>query len=249
MSLGRVRAGGATRLTPAPVRPEHPANLRQQADGRVITAYCVAGRVRTADFPLLERSASPVEGNDPARSVVRNGDFSADEDGDGAAAHRSVQTAAAGGGGVREQFGGGWAQHLTLPALDAEGKGSVTLAQHDVPVREGQWYRLALDARAEGLRGARISLTVTNTSTWRPFFAYQHLSPNEQWRHFTLPVQSSGSASTGMRPQLWYSAVGTVWVRNLRMIPCDPPTRWRWSSGPYLDEPTEMDDPYRFFRW
>ncbi len=54
---------------------------------------------------------------------------------------------------------------------------------------------------------------------------------------------------TRARLQIWYGSVGAVWISNVRMVAIDPPTHGRWLSGLYLDEPVEMDDPYRFFRW
>ncbi|MGC9316521.1 MAG: glycoside hydrolase family 2 TIM barrel-domain containing protein, partial [Armatimonadota bacterium] len=200
--------------------------------------------------PLLERFSSPVEAAGAGQSLVRNGDFSADEDGDGAADHWSVTAGSPQASFTREQLPeGGWAQRLSLTGLGEDGEGSVMLAQHDVPLREGQWYRVSLRARAEGLRGARINFTVQNTETWRSFFDYQHLAPDEQWREHSFLVQSNATADSGTRLQLWYSSVGTVWFSDVLMVPCSPPSEGRWASGLYLDEPVEMDDPYRFFRW
>ncbi|MEA3402944.1 MAG: hypothetical protein U9R79_17015, partial [Armatimonadota bacterium] len=200
--------------------------------------------------PLLERFSTPLEGADARQSVVRNGDFSADDDGDGAADHWSVSAGSPEATFAREQLpNGGWAQRLSLAGLGEEGEGSVMLAQHDVPLQEGQWYRVALKARAEGLRGARINFTVQNTETWRSFFDYQHLAPDEQWREYSFLVQSKATADTGTRLQLWYTSVGTVWFSDVLMMPCEPPSEGRWASGLYLDQPAEMDDPYRFFRW
>ncbi len=150
--------------------------------------------------PLLDRFSTPVAGDGAGQSLVTNGDFSADEDGDGKADGWQVQTGSAGAGGKREPLGrGGWAQRLSLPAPDVEGKGSIMLAQHDVPVEEGRWYRISLNARAEGLRGAPINLTITNTNTWRAFFEYQHLAPDATWRPYEFMVQSNGTADTGTR--------------------------------------------------
>ncbi|HUS80259.1 MAG TPA: hypothetical protein VM283_03260, partial [Armatimonadota bacterium] len=202
--------------------------------------------------PLLERFAMPLPGADAVESVALNADFSADDDGDGKADRWLLQTSTPGASSAREPVAADaddWSVRMSVPRLDDQGKGSIMLAQHDVPVKEGQWYRLLVRARAEGLRGALVNLTITNTGTWRPFFDYQAFAPDEQWREFEFVVQSRGTAETGTRLQLWFSSVGTVWVSELRVVPCDPPTQGRWSEGLYLDEPEEMDDPYRFFRW
>ncbi|NQT86278.1 hypothetical protein HQ560_05900, partial [bacterium] len=51
------------------------------------------------------------------------------------------------------------------------------------------------------------------------------------------------------RFQIWYGSAGTLWLSDIRMAPCAPPSEGRWSRGLYLDTAQEWDDPYRFFRW
>ncbi len=51
------------------------------------------------------------------------------------------------------------------------------------------------------------------------------------------------------RFQIWYGKAGTVWLSDIRMSPCAPPSEGRWTTGLYLDKPQEWDDPYRLFRW
>jgi hypothetical protein len=123
------------------------------------------------------------------------------------------------------------------------------LAQYDVPVKEGQWYRISFRARSEGLRGNRVNMTITDTSKWQSLFEYQRFAPDEQWKQFTFEVESKGTASSQTRFQLWHSSTGTVWFSDVRMEACDPPWQGRWLTGMYLDKPVEMDDPYRFFNW
>ncbi len=123
------------------------------------------------------------------------------------------------------------------------------LAQHDVPMSEGHWYRVSLKARAEGLRGRRVAFTVMNTQTWHSFFDYQYFAPSEEWRQFQFLVQSSGAADAETRLQIWHSNIGTLWLADVAMEPVLPPSEGRWTKGLYLDQPEEWDDPYRFFRW
>jgi hypothetical protein len=124
------------------------------------------------------------------------------------------------------------------------------LAQHDVPVKEGQWYRISFRARAEGLAGKGVSLALQSTKTWTPFFEYQSFSPKEDWNTFRFLVQSNATADSHTRFQIWHEHLGTVWLANIAMEPVAPPTtEGRWSQGLYLDQPEDWDDPYRFFRW
>lgn len=125
----------------------------------------------------------------------------------------------------------------------------IMLAQHDVPVEEGQWYRISFKAKSEGLRGARVNMTIMNTVNWQPFFEYQRSSPDERWKQFTFKVESNGTASSQTRLQFWHNSIGTVWFSDVRMVSCEAPWRGRCLTGLYLDKPVEMDDPYRFFCW
>ncbi|MEO0069572.1 MAG: hypothetical protein ABIK18_02110, partial [candidate division WOR-3 bacterium] len=122
------------------------------------------------------------------------------------------------------------------------------IAQHDVPAEEGQWYRISLKAKSEGFKGASVALALQNTDTWQSLFGYKRFAPTEQWKEFTFLVQANATTSK-TRFQIWHSNVGTLWLSDIRMMPCEPPSQGRWTSGLYLDAVQEWDDPYRFFRW
>ncbi|MFQ6133378.1 MAG: carbohydrate binding domain-containing protein [Armatimonadota bacterium] len=202
--------------------------------------------------PLLSRFSAPVASPDATDSVISNGDFRLDADGDGVADGWQFQPSAERASCTLErleQDGDRRSQRLALEGFGGKEEGSVMLAQHDVPLQEGQWYRISLRAKAEGLRGARVNLTVMNTENWRSFFEYQRFAPDEKWREFAFEVESSGAADSNTRFQIWYGSVGTLWLSDVRMVPIAPPRQGRWLAGLYLDEPEEMDDPYRFFRW
>ncbi|MBM4031012.1 MAG: hypothetical protein FJ291_04415 [Planctomycetes bacterium] len=207
-----------------------------------------------AETPLLARFSEPV-GAGAAPSLLKNGDFSLDADGDGVADGWQVS----GGTGLRPVATGEtpvppggaprWAQRLTLAPPGDKKPGTIMLAQHDLPMEKGHWYRISLRAKAEGMKGARVTLTVQNTATWRQFFDYQDFTPTESWKAFQFLVQSNDAAKKGTKFQTWHGTPGTLWLADLRMEPCDAPTQGRWLTGLYLDKPEEWDDPYRFFRW
>ena len=202
--------------------------------------------------PLLERFASPLGADGPTPSVVRNGDFGADADGDGVADGWQFSSNAKQAAASREKAAGEpqrWAQRIAYPGPAGGKADSVMLCQQDVPIEKGQWYRISLRARAEGMKDARVTLTLTNTATWRSFFDYQEFAPVEAWKRFTFLVESGGAAKSGTRFQIWHGTPGTLWLADVSMRPCDPPSQGRWLTGLYLDRPVEWDDPYRFFRW
>ena len=141
------------------------------------------------------------------------------------------------------------ALRITCPGFAADDRGNVMLAQHDVPVQAGQWYRISLRAKATGLGRAGVTLALQNTATWQSLFEYQRFAPPETWKEFTFLVQANATAASQTRFQIWHGAAGTLWLSDVRMAPCDAPSQGRWTSGLYVDEPQEWDDPYRFFRW
>ena len=186
------------------------------------------------------------------RSMIKNGDFRIDTDGDGLADHWQFQSDCDQANFAREEITSDsdqWSQRVTCEELGEKERASVMLSQNDIPVEEGQWYRISFKARSEGLRGLRVNMTLTDTSNWHSLFEYQVFRPDEQWKQYTFQVQSNGTAKSQTRFQLWYGSIGTVWFSEMRMEPCEPPWKGRWLTGLYLDKPVEMDDPYRFFRW
>ena len=105
--------------------------------------------------PLVQRFSSPV-GDGLGASVVRNGDFAVDADGDGMADEWLFSADVQGATCRREKMpekmrGGaaGWCMALACPAAGDKKQG-VMLAQHDVPLRKGQWYRISVSAPGRG---------------------------------------------------------------------------------------------------
>jgi hypothetical protein len=182
---------------------------------------------------------------------VRNGDFS--RAGKDSVADQWVFSCdSRQANGTREPADGNaaWAIRLAMTSKNEKGQASVMLAQHDVPVRKDQWYRITLKARAEGMSGKAVNLALQDTKTWKPLFDYESFTPTEQWRSFQFLVQSKGEAERDTRFQIWHGEVGVLWLADIAMTPIAPPaSEGRWLDGLYLDRPEAWDDPYRFFRW
>jgi hypothetical protein len=201
--------------------------------------------------PLLARLATPASGV-AGEPVVANGDFRLDVDADGMPDGWQFTSSGRQATCVLEQNGPEETPaslQIASREADADQRGSVMLAQSDVPVVAGGWYRISLRAKSPDLNDTRISLALQDTRTWRSLFDYQRFTPREDWREFTFLVQANATATSGTRFQIWHDAPGTLWLAAVRMTPCDPPAQGRWTSGLYLDTPQEWDDPYRFFRW
>jgi hypothetical protein len=170
---------------------------------------------------------------------LKNGDFSADANGDG----------------IPDQwlFAPGTKSDtckLETSSTSKDGKKPSTMfAQHGVPVKKGQWYRISLKARAEDLTAKRVAIAIQNTANWQSCFAYQYFSPAPEWKEYRFEVQSNATSANQTRFQIWYADAGKLWLSNLRFEPISDPTKGRWLEGLYLDIPEAWDDPYRFFRW
>jgi hypothetical protein len=206
----------------------------------------------SAPTPLLARFSTPVGDGKTAPSVVRNGNFSQAAGKDGPADQWQFSSDTRQAACTRERLSdtGAWALRLTKSSEGGKGQADVMLAQHDVPVKDGQWYRITLRARAEGMAGKSVSLALQNTQTWTSLIDYLSFTPTDEWRTFRFLVQSSGTAEKNTRFQIWHGNTGILWLLDITMTPAAPPSvGGRWSEGLYLDQPEEWDDPYRFFRW
>jgi len=207
-----------------------------------------------APTPLLARFSMPV-GEDQARpgpSVVRNGDFSRAAEKHAAADQWQFSSDSRQATCTRQRQGenGAWAMRVAMGGDEGKDRPTVMLAQHDVPVKDGQWYRISLRAKSEGMAGKSVSLALQNTKTWTSLFDYQSFTPAQEWRTFRFLVQANGTADQDTRLQIWHGHTGTLWLADIAMTPVAPPSsEGRWSHGLYLDQPEEWDDPYRFFRW
>jgi hypothetical protein len=228
-------------------------NLRRTFERTSFAVSRLLGNLGVAgSTPLLERFADPV-GASKGSSVVKNGDFSTDADGDGLADEWEFGPRADGAACTREALtgpGGGWAQLITVPTVAAGAKvPEVMIAQHEMPIRGGQWYRLSLRTRAEGLTSKDVSWTVQNTANWQSLFDYQNFTPKAEWQTNSFMLQAKDTAAKGTKFQIWFNGTGKLWLADVRLEPVQDPTVGRWLDGLYLTRPTEWDDPYRFFGW
>ncbi len=200
--------------------------------------------------PLLDRFSTPVA-RSAGPSVVRNGDFTADADDDGMP-DEWLFSLSKGATCRRQRIREGtesWSLALKCPPVGGDKQPSVMLAQHDVPVKKGQWYRISFEARAQRLVAQSVTMTITNMATWRSFFRYQRFVPGPQWQRFSFEVQSNETVDHRTRFQIWYDGAGDLWLADVRVEPITDPMQGRWLNGLYLDVPEAWDDPYRFFRW
>jgi hypothetical protein len=205
----------------------------------------------SGDTPVLSRFATPARDR-TGDSVVRNGDFRQVAEDSGMPEHWQFTSDMKEAVCVLEPAAPdshSMCLRITWTQGAAGERSSVMLAQQEVPVQAGQWYRISLRARAEGLGRSSVNLALQNTANWQSLFEYQRFVPVDAWKDFSFLVQANATATSRTRFQIWHGQSGTLWLSDVRMEPCDPPSQGRWTHGPYADQPQEWDDPYRFFRW
>ena len=198
-----------------------------------------------SDTPLLARMTRAV-GDREVPSILLNGDFMQDEDRDGMPDHWTFIHGSQQAGCAVETTVTEAGPHLRISNDEPR---QVMLAQHGTGVEKGQHYRIRFKARAAGMNKREVALTLTNTKVWRSLFDYQRFTPGEDWMEFSFLVVANDTIKEHTRFQIWHEHIGTLWLSDLQMIPCAPPTEGRWAEGLYLDQAREWDDPYRFFRW
>lgn len=199
--------------------------------------------------PLLSRFGEP-PGAGTGPSLLRNGDLSADANGDGIADDWGFTSSVPQGKATRVALPGGrFAQELSVPVVESDKPPSLMLYQMDVPLQQGQWYRIALRAQAADWKSDQVTLAVQNTDGWRAVIDYQRLLVTPEWQDFVFKVQAKETVPKGTRYQIWFNGSGTLRLAALSFQPMADPSIGRWSEGLYLDQATEWDDPYRFFRW
>jgi hypothetical protein len=202
--------------------------------------------------PLLARFGDPV-GASQGPSRIKNGDFSIDTNGDGLADDWEFGANGKAGSCTREKLAGpgsGWAQLITVPPVAASAQPpEIMIAQHELPIRGAQWYRLSLRTKAEGLTAKDVTWTVQNTGNWQALFDYQNFAPKAEWQTNSFVVQARDTAARKTKFQIWFTGTGKLWLADVRLEPIQDPTIGRRLDGLYLTQPTEWDDPYRFFGW
>jgi beta-galactosidase len=230
-----------------------PFNLRRTFARTSFAVSRLLGNLGVAgSTPLLERFGEPV-GVSNGPSVIQDGDFSTDTNGDGLADQWELSANPPGASCTREALvgrGAGWAQLIAMPPLAPGARPpEIMIAQHDVPIRGAQWYRLTLRTKAEGLTAKEVHCTVQNTANWQALFDYQTLAPKSHWQTFSFDLKAKDTCAKGTKFQLWFTGTGKLWLAEARLEPIQDPTFGRALDGLYLTRPAEWDDPYRFFRW
>lgn len=168
-----------------------------------------------------------------AEALIFNGSFQQDADGDGVpdgwttAGRRDIQQE------LRrvQDPQRGWVVELRCTRFVAGTPDShVMLAQVDrVGVQRGQWYRLRLWARSEGVTGVNVALV--NRKVWASAGLEDSFSPEERWQPFEFFFQATQDLKPEeSRFQIWFTSTGTLWVDDVELEPM-PGFRRQWQPA------------------
>jgi hypothetical protein len=89
-----------------------------------------------------------------------------------------------------------------------------------VALRQGQWYRIRLWARAERLESGGVQIAIVNRRTWQETGFQDFFSPSRQWEPFEFHFQSRVNlAAEDSRFQIWFTGTGLLYLDSVEMEP------------------------------
>jgi hypothetical protein len=96
-----------------------------------------------------------------------------------------------------------------------------------VAVRQGQWYRLTLWAKAEGLKNGSVEVALTNTRRWENAGLEEVFTPGNQWAevHFLFRAREDLPAEAS-RLQFWFKGTGTLWLDDVVLTETTGGQQW-----------------------
>jgi len=85
-----------------------------------------------------------------------------------------------------------------------------------VSVRQGQWYRIAFWAKAEGIKGGAVEVALSDTRRWENAGLEEVFSPGAQWAQFEFLFRARDDlAASASRLQIWFKGTGTFWLDDV----------------------------------
>ncbi len=96
-----------------------------------------------------------------------------------------------------------------------------------VGVRQGQWYRLTLWAKAVGLKAGGVDVALVNTREWVGSGLEEVFTPGPRWGRFEFLFQCRRDipAATS-RLQIWFKSTGTLWLDDLTLTETSDKPQW-----------------------
>jgi hypothetical protein len=85
-----------------------------------------------------------------------------------------------------------------------------------VGVRQSQWYRLTLWAKAANLKAGAVEVALVNTRGWDNVGLAEAFTPRLQWERFVFLFRARGDVPAATsRLQFWFKSTGTLWLDDV----------------------------------
>jgi hypothetical protein len=174
-------------------------------------------------------AAAPARSQETAKSLIPNGGFERDADGDGMGDdwRFAADAGVVASWSLDEGFEGRFAQRVECRQFERLSPSShVMLAQYDtIALERGQWYRLSLAARQERLREGVVQVAIRDTGDWSDCGLMESFRPTVEWKEFAFDFQAAKTISENVRLQIWYTSTGTLWLDDVRLVRSEPVKR------------------------
>jgi hypothetical protein len=96
-----------------------------------------------------------------------------------------------------------------------------------VAVRRGQWYRMTLWAKAQGLKSGSVEAALSNTRRWENAGLEDVFTPGTEWREFQFLFRASQDLpAEASRLQIWFKGTGTLWLDDVVLTETSEGQQW-----------------------
>ena len=96
-----------------------------------------------------------------------------------------------------------------------------------ISVRQGQWYKIAFWAKAEGLKGGSVDVALSDTRRWENAGLDEAFSPGAQWAQFEFVFRARNDlTASASRLQIWFKGTGTLWLDDVVLVETTGGQEW-----------------------
>jgi hypothetical protein len=96
-----------------------------------------------------------------------------------------------------------------------------------IGARRGQWYRLNLWAKAEGLKAGSVEVGLSDTSHWESVGLSGAFTPGQQWAEYQFVFRARQDlAPRDSRLQFWFKSTGTLWLSDVVLAESAEGQKW-----------------------
>lgn len=96
-----------------------------------------------------------------------------------------------------------------------------------VRLRQGQWYRLSLWAKAQAIEEGAVEVALTNMAGWENGGLADAFLPHANWEHFEFLIRAKADVPAATsRLQFWFKCTGMLWLDDVTLTEWHEGQRW-----------------------